>query len=90
MLREYDDDWIVVGLHCGALEQTVVGLHSSAPQKPINIATPITVIVDDIQEKQYRGESEYIYRSKTWNHGYMDICIYGQSHHCDHNDSMRS
>ena len=46
ILREYDHDWIVVGLHCGAL------------QKEINVATRITVIVDDILGKPYTGESE--------------------------------
>ena len=46
ILREYNDDWIVVGLHCGAL------------QKEINVATIITVITDEIQGMPYRGESE--------------------------------
>lgn len=46
MLREHKNEWIVVGLHRGAFLEEV------------NVATLISVIVDEIQGKPYTGGSK--------------------------------
>ena len=46
MLRQHNNDWIVVGLHRGVLTGKM------------NFATLTTVLVDAIQGKKYTGKSK--------------------------------
>ena len=74
ILREYHNEWVVVGLHRGTKSDA-----------GINIATHISAIVDDVQGISYTGEGMCI-EVKTIGHDHMHISNTTHIMQCGHNE----
>ena len=78
ILREYDNKWVVVGLHRGTKAD-------ASADASINIATCMTAIADDVQGIPYTGEGMCI-EVKTIGHGHMHISNTTHIMQCGHNE----